>query len=312
MNLSNPTSLQNLSPEAAEIRGQVNTLYGKVVRCETRTKLLIELQRLKIGTPEVESLVRSLFPKSEVQFHDNRNVKTLRIKTRETIVRVALGDKIRDSSNELRTLKRKYWSKRNKLFKILGNKSVYKRIIDRIRQNGTGIRICMMEKNTGKIDHLRSKYSNGNGSTTKLPDKYCNIYKDKVSNTASLSQLRVVDTPASNVGDSTMPIHISTSNMENNKTSHSTVQPTPDGNSLCNNILCVSSNVIGVQKKQKENNKKMYKIKPKKCKKMIKTNNKIQRNNTIEGKKEKKEEKKKKKKRERKKKRKNDKIETKI
>ena len=163
-----PNSLLNLSPEAAEIRRQVNTLYGKIVRCEVRTKLLVELQRLKIGTPEVESLIRNLFPKTEVLFHDNNNTKTLRVKTREAIVKIVLGEKIMDSNNELRILKRKYWTKRNKLSKILGSKTIYKKIIDRIRQNGKGIRTYMVEKNTGKIKHLKNKYNTC--SNTELPD----------------------------------------------------------------------------------------------------------------------------------------------
>ena len=79
-----------------------------------------------------------------------------------------------DGVNKQQIFKHKYWTARNKLAKLLGNKFLYQKIIDKIRLKGAGVRSKLLNKNFNKICHLRSKYGVCSEDSA-LPERYGEI-----------------------------------------------------------------------------------------------------------------------------------------
>ena len=139
---------------AKEVR-EFRTTSKKLVMCEERSKLLLDLRKKRVCLSEEEIFVQNLHSKFKI-LGAKRGVME---KQRNELVDLTLKYKIRDNNLVgIKTRKRRDYLRR-KLENEMGSKSAgWKTLIEEIKTNSSRLRAKLKSENKSKVEHLVKKF----------------------------------------------------------------------------------------------------------------------------------------------------------
>ena len=139
---------------AKEVR-ELRTVSKKLVECEEKSKMLLELRKKKVCLSEEEMFVQNLHTKFKI-LGDRRGVKE---RQRSELVDLTLKYKIRDNNLYGIKLRKRRDYLRRKLENEMGSKSDgWKNLNNDIKANSSRLRARLKSNHKEKVEHLVKKF----------------------------------------------------------------------------------------------------------------------------------------------------------